>query len=102
MHDHGHKYIFPDQDVIANTFPGRWVPLPYVYNALKPMRFKGVHDAIWRDESVKNVHYILAPKPWDRDETDEKNEQNEMDWWWIEANKMRKVLDKQRGINDGF
>ncbi|KAH8179272.1 glycosyl transferase family 8 domain-containing protein [Sarocladium implicatum] len=102
MHDHGHKYIFPDQDVIANTFPGRWVPLPYVYNALKPMRFKGVHDAIWRDESVKNVHYILAPKPWDRDETDEKNEQNEMDWWWIEANKMRKVLDKQRGIDDGF
>ena len=102
MHAHGHKYIFPDQDVIANTFPGRWVPLPYVYNALKPMRFKGVHDTIWRDETVKNVHYILAPKPWDRDENDEKNVQNEMDWWWIDANKKRKTLDKHRGIDDGF
>jgi hypothetical protein len=101
MQAHGHSYIFPDQDVLAYTFPDRWVPLPYVYNALKPLRFKGVHDAIWRDESVKNVHYILAPKPWDRDENDEKNEQNEMDWWWIEANKKRKDAEKAKGITDG-
>lgn len=101
MQAHGHSYIFPDQDVLAYTFPDRWVPLPYVYNALKPLRFKGVHDAIWRDESVKNIHYILAPKPWDRDENDEKNEQNEMDWWWIDVNKRRKEADVIKGIEDG-
>ncbi len=27
-----------------------------------------MHDAIWRDEGVKNVHYILMPKPWMEDE----------------------------------
>lgn len=100
MQLHGAKYIFPDQDVVANTFPGRWVPLPYVYNALKPLRFKGVHDSIWRDDSVKNIHYILAPKPWDRDEHDEKNVQNELDWWWIEANKKRKAAEEASGISD--
>lgn len=103
MEHHGHKYVFPDQDVLAYTFPQRWVPLSYVYNALKPLRLPEVHGAIWRDEEVKNVHYILAPKPWNRDEGDEKTAANEMDWWWIEANKRRKASEAQAGVkDDGF
>jgi hypothetical protein len=57
------SYDFADQSLLADAFKGRWVTLPYIYNALKTLRWKGVHDAIWRDEEVKNVHCILSPKP---------------------------------------
>ncbi|KAM7196186.1 Galactinol synthase 2 [Rhypophila sp. PSN 637] len=57
-------YDFADQELLGDIFGSRWVTLPYIYNALKPMRWSGVHDAIWRDENVKNVHYIMSPKPW--------------------------------------
>lgn len=61
------KYDFPDQALLSDVFAGRWVALPYVYNALKSLRWKGVHDTIWRDEEVKVVHYIFAQKPWHDD-----------------------------------
>ena len=64
------KYDFPDQDLLSDLFRGRWVGLPYVYNALKTLRRAGVHDAIWRDDRVKCVHYIMTPKPWDEDDGD--------------------------------
>ncbi|KAH6697030.1 glycosyl transferase family protein [Plectosphaerella plurivora] len=56
---------FADQSLLSDLYRGRWVALPYVYNALKTLRWPGVHDQIWRDDEVKVVHYILAPKPWD-------------------------------------
>lgn len=59
------EYAFPDQSLLSDLFCGRWVALPYVYNALKTLRWKGVHDTIWRDDEVKVVHYILSPKPWE-------------------------------------
>ncbi|KAJ5825756.1 hypothetical protein N7474_002894 [Penicillium riverlandense] len=59
------EYDFADQSLLGDIFYGRWVALPYIYNALKTLRWRGVHDAIWRDENVKNIHYILSPKPWD-------------------------------------
>ncbi len=48
---------FPDQDFLAKFYRGRFTPLPYIYNALKTLR--GCHEPMWRDEEVRNVHYIL-------------------------------------------
>lgn len=93
---------FPDQDLLADLFRGRWVSLPYVYNALKTLRWEGVHDAIWRDEEVKNIHYILSPKPWS--EVGEKGEWNgteETHRWWWDATRERKAEEKANGIDDG-
>ena len=70
------KYDFPDQDLLSDLFRGRWVGLPYVYNALKTLRRDGVHDAIWRDDRVKCVHYIMTPKPWDEEDVDVENGDN--------------------------
>jgi lipopolysaccharide biosynthesis glycosyltransferase len=91
-------YDFADQSLLGDLFAGRWVAIPYIYNALKTLRWKGVHDAIWRDGSVKNIHYILSPKPWD-----EKGESNDEthSWWWT-LNNERLQLEKAKGIDDGF
>ena len=91
-------YSFPDQELLSNVFQDRWVPLPYVYNALKTLRWKGIHDAIWRDDQVKVVHYILSPKPWSEDAakppTDETHE------WWRSVNQERLQNEKQKGVED--
>ena len=89
-------YSFPDQELLSDLFKDRWVPLPYVYNALKTLRWKGVHDAIWRDDKVKVVHYILNPKPWSEDPgaplADETHQ------WWRDVNKERLQDEQHRGI----
>lgn len=51
------QYKFPDQDLLANVYSGRWVPLPWYYNALKTLR--RCHTNLWADEQVRMVHYIL-------------------------------------------
>jgi len=51
-------YRFPDQDFLAEYFHGRFVPLPYVYNALKKLRTS--HPKLWRDDEAKNVHVSNA------------------------------------------
>jgi len=95
---------FADQSLLSDLFRGRWVPLPYIYNALKTLRWEGVHKEIWRDDQVKNVHYILAPKPWD--EMDKEGKfigKDETHVWWVEANQERLALEKEKGIPvDGF
>ncbi|KAF7547283.1 hypothetical protein G7Z17_g7841 [Cylindrodendrum hubeiense] len=94
---------FADQSLLSDLYRGRWVPLPYIYNALKTLRWKGVHDPIWRDDQVKNIHYILSPKPWD--EINDKGEwtgTEESHKWWIDANRERKALETEKGINDRF
>jgi len=93
------NYEFADQSLLGERFYGRWVGLPYVYNALKTLRWKGVHDAIWRDENVKNIHYILSPKPWD--ETPEETTE-ETHKWWQHTNRERLEYEKTNGIDDGF
>lgn len=50
-------YRFPDQDFLAKVFRNQVFILPYVYNALKPLR--QCHPEMWNDEAVRNVHYIL-------------------------------------------
>jgi len=102
------NYEFADQSLLADTFPGRWVTLPYVYNALKTMRWKGVHDVIWRDENIKNIHFLLSPKPWDESEEVRKgigeaakNRDPTNAWWW-EVTEERRKEEKSRGVDDGF
>nr|POF07543.1 hypothetical protein CFP56_78460 [Quercus suber] len=96
-------YEFADQSMLGDVFNGRWVALPYVYNALKTMRQGKVHGVMWRDDEVKNVHYILAPKPWDEGEEEKKAEgRDETHHWWWEANDRRLKEERERGIDDGF
>ena len=55
-------YVFAEQDFLNAHFRGRWVALPYVYNALKTLPFQ--HPGLWDDAAVKNVHFIID-KPWE-------------------------------------
>ncbi|OLN86368.1 Galactinol synthase 1 [Colletotrichum chlorophyti] len=94
---------FADQSLLSDLYRGRWVALPYVYNALKTLRWEGVHSEIWRDAEVKNVHYILAPKPWDEiDERGEWTGTEESHRWWVEFDRERRKGEKAEGIQDGF
>ena len=93
---------FADQSLLSDLFKGCWVPLPYIYNALKTIRWEGVHREIWRDDQVKNVHYILAPKPWD-EERDMSGKSDPTHAWWWEVNDERLEKEKEAGtIVDGF
>lgn len=47
---------FADQDIIAGVFHGRWRPLPWWANALKPGR--AVHPDVWDDSQVRLIHYM--------------------------------------------
>lgn len=93
------SYEFADQSLLTENFRGRWVVLPYIYNALKSMT--DCHAPIWRDESVKNIHYILSPKPWDQSPVDAVKTHRTHAWWW-EHNTERVEAEKQAGIVDGF
>ena len=95
---------FADQSLLSDLFRGRWVALPYIYNALKTLRWEGVHDAIWRDDQVKNIHYILSPKPWDEmDAEGNWTGQDGSHKWWVDVNRDRKAYERQAGIpDDGF
>lgn len=93
------SYDFADQSLLGERFYGRWVPIPYIYNALKTLRWEGVHDAIWRDDEVKNIHYILSPKPWDETLDTAGDESHK---WWINTNTQRVADDKAKGVEDGF
>ena len=93
------SYEFADQSLLADLFKGRWVGLPYIYNALKTLRWKGVHAEIWRDDRVKNAHLLLSPKPWDEKPGEETDETHK--WWWA-VNKERLADEKKNGIEDGF
>lgn len=95
---------FADQSLLSDLFRGSWVPLPYIYNALKTLRWKGVHSPIWQDHKVKNIHYILAPKPWDEiDSEGNSTAKDETHQWWVDYNKERLAQEKANGIeSDGF
>ncbi|KAJ9638931.1 hypothetical protein H2199_006792 [Coniosporium tulheliwenetii] len=93
------NYDFADQSLLSDLFYGRWVALPYIYNALKTLRWEGVHAQIWRDSEVKNAHILLSPKPWDERPGEESDETHR--WWW-RANLVRKEDERAKGIDDGF
>ena len=95
---------FADQSLLSDLYKGCWVPLPYIYNALKTLRWEDVHKPIWQDDKVKNIHYILAPKPWDEMDAEGKNiSKDPTHQWWVDAHNERLVLEKENGVTvDGF
>ncbi|KAK4191520.1 nucleotide-diphospho-sugar transferase [Podospora australis] len=110
MHTNGKNLDFADQSLLSDLFKGQWMTLPYIYNALKTMRWKGVHDKIWRDGEVKCLHYILTPKPWE-EEVDEKTGKiigkggrvDETHQWWVDINSERKKWEEtKRVVRDGW
>jgi len=79
--------IFFDQDLLAIVYRGKWKPLPYIYNALKPMR--DCHAQLWRDEDVRILHYIHN-KPWkSRSYKNDRIESTHKLWWdeYVEVEK---------------
>ncbi|KAF2838310.1 glycosyltransferase family 8 protein, partial [Patellaria atrata CBS 101060] len=94
------NYEFADQSLLSDLYKGRWVPLPYVYNALKTLRWKGVHDVIWRDGEVRNLHLILSPKPWDEKRGEGKGEETSEMWWGVNGERLE--VERGRGIEDGY
>lgn len=96
-------YDFADQSLLGDLFHGRWVALSYKYNALKTMRWQNVHPQIWQDDKVKNMHYLLSPKPWDETEEMKSNSgRDEPNAWWWKFNDERKKIEKENGIDDKF
>ncbi|GAV02012.1 hypothetical protein RvY_12629 [Ramazzottius varieornatus] len=91
-----------DQSLLSQCFAGRWVDLPYIYNALKTLRWEGVHDVIWKDDQVKNVHLLLSLKPWEEEEEGHRGISDETHKWWWEHNDRRTAEEKIMGVDDGF
>jgi alpha-N-acetylglucosamine transferase len=76
-------FSFPDQDLLAAFFKGKWKPLPWCYNALKTLRV--IHKPLWRDDEIRCLHYILDDKPW-QSRVGEKGTGGDYEdlhrWWW--------------------
>jgi len=74
-------FKFPDQDLLAAVFEGRWKPLPWKYNALKTLKM--IHAPCWNDKDIHCLHYILRDKPWHyrRGEAPPEYEYLHV-WWW--------------------
>ena len=79
--------MFPDQDFLAEFFRGKWQAVGYQYNALKTMRYW--HPEMWRDEEIRNLHYIVD-KPWSKRVGDDGiagylgRDGATHQWWWDE------------------
>lgn len=72
-------YKFPDQDLLADVYAARWVPLAWHYNALKTLR--RCHARLWTDGDVRIIHYILD-KPWNTDPHAVHLDMDVHAWWW--------------------
>ena len=72
-------FVFPDQDFLAMYYKGRFLPLSYRYNALKPMQH--CHASLWSNQAIKNIHYIID-KPWARRPQPEDLYYTVHSWWW--------------------
>lgn len=96
---HAGRMLFPDQDVLTELFRGRWVALPYVYNALRTLPAAETHSAIWMPDRVKNVHYILDPKPWAETEGGKiQDKMSELSEWWLEMDRERRKAEGRETI----
>lgn len=96
------NYDFADQSLLSDVFEGRWYPLSYKYNALKTL--KSIHSDIWDDHEVKNIHYILNPKPWDvRDSVDRSKADSTGTFeFWFAIDDERRAHEKELAIDDQF
>lgn len=73
-------FKFPDQDLLAAFFQGKWKVLPWCYNALKTLRI--IHQPLWRDDEIRCLHYILAEKPWKTPRGTAGDYEEVHGWWW--------------------
>jgi hypothetical protein len=55
------------------------------------------HAQIWRDEEIKNVHFILG-KPWNDKEVENSGEDTHV-WWW-EMDEERQIKEKEAGLSE--
>ena len=55
------SWTFFEQDLLTLVYRDKWIHIPHIYNAMKPLR--ECHSNLWRDEDIKVLHYILQ-KPW--------------------------------------
>ena len=86
------SFKFPDQDLLAAYFEGKWKVLPWCYNALKTLRI--IHQPLWRDDEIRCLHYILPEKPW-RTPPGTAGEHEEVnEWWWNRYNKLAADLQQ--------
>ncbi|KAF6007241.1 hypothetical protein HII13_004552 [Brettanomyces bruxellensis] len=90
-------YKFTDQELLSDIFEGHWLCLSYVYNSLKS--FTSCHPDIWDLKKIKNIHYILTPKPWQVDPDQYDDTTGTFSLWWS-ANEERKRLEKKLGLKD--
>eukprot|EP00887_Chlorella_sp_A99_P002666 scaffold6.g2666.t1 len=73
-------HYFAEQDFLNGYFAGRWMPLPYVYNAQK--RIKYHHPDLWVFSDICVIHYV-DEKPWSHRHSEENLAyKEECDWWW--------------------
>lgn len=83
-------FSFPDQDLLAAYFEGRWKVLPWCYNALKTLR--EIHKPLWRDEEIRCLHYILHDKPWMTPRGTAGIYEEVHGWWWDRYEELGKEL----------
>jgi len=88
-------FQFPDQDLLAAFFKGKWKPLPWCYNALKTLRI--IHKPMWRDEEVRCVHYILPDKPWTCPPGTGGDYEEVNQWWWNRYEMLRAEMQGSDG-----
>lgn len=92
-------YKFPDQDLLSDVFEDRWLCLSYVYNTLRS--FRTCHTDIWELDKIKNIHYILVPKPWQVTDEEYDDESGTFHHWW-DSNQERKIHETMLEIDDEF
>ncbi|KAK4138921.1 glycosyltransferase family 8 protein [Trichocladium antarcticum] len=100
---------FAEQSLLSGLFRGRWAVLPYRYNALKTLRWRGVHAGLWADGEVRCVHFILTPKPEAAGGVNgvEENggngmEMEEVDLWWGGVDRERRAKEREMECVDGW
>jgi len=91
------EFKFPDQDLLAAVFKGRWQPLPWKYNALKTL--KKIHTQCWRDNEIRCLHYILREKPWHYKRGEAPEEYEYLHKWWYAT--YDRVLDELKREPNG-
>lgn len=89
-------FKFPDQDLLAAVFYGRWMPLPWKYNALKTL--KKIHPSCWKDDEIRMLHYILRDKPWHYKRGEGPSEYEYMYRWWHDT--FDRVIDDLKAHPD--
>ncbi|VEU22913.1 DEKNAAC104255 [Brettanomyces naardenensis] len=93
------RYQFPDQELLADVFEDHWLCLSYVYNSLKS--FTACHKDIWDLEKIKNIHYIITPKPWNVKRGEYEDATGTFVHWW-DVDDERRVGERERGIRDEY